>query len=259
MVTTDRVCGLEDVMQPDPTILIERLGLAAPLIGFYDAPEPAPFEPLVAPRQGAQPCIFAYYRQWLAGRTLHLTRDNRACGGAGYSFFGVQPRPRKEFIAFLVDEEGLRASHDLMGQVLDQRRCYEPQHPHLLIGPLCEEQYAYLKSVTFYVNPDQLAALILGAYYHSAPGDPPPVTAPFGSGCSELLPLFDDLNVAQAAIGATDLAMRHFLEPDQLAFTVTVPMFVRLCALDERSFLYKPFWQTLVRARAQSRSGQWSG
>ncbi len=31
---------------------------------------------------------------------------------------------------------------------------------------------------------------------------------------------------------------------------MTKPMFEQLCALDERSFLYKPFWKNLREARA---------
>jgi len=89
---------------------------------------------------------------------------------------------------------------------------------------------------------------MLGAQYNSAPDDPPPVVAPFGSGCMELLP-FKDRNIPQASIGATDIAMRQHLPPDILAFTVTKPMFKQLCELDERSFLYKPFLQNLRKAR----------
>jgi hypothetical protein len=65
----------------------------------------------------------------------------------------------------------------------------------------------------------------------------------------ELLPLFEDLTVPQAIIGATDIAMRRYLPPHILAFTVTKPMYERLCALDERSFLYKQFWGDLRKAR----------
>jgi hypothetical protein len=119
----------------------------------------------------------------------------------------------------------------------------------VLLGPLRVEGYPYLKSVTFLANPDQLSVLLLGAQYHSAPGDPPPVIAPFGSGCMELIPLFEDLDRPQAIIGATDIAMRHYLPPDLLAFTVTRPMFQRLCGLDERSFLHKPFLERLRKAR----------
>jgi hypothetical protein len=64
--------------------------------------------------------------------------------------------------------------------------------------------------------------------------------------------LFDDLGAAQAVTGATDIAMHQHLPPDVLAFTATKLMFERLCALDERSFLHKPFWQRLRKAREQS-------
>jgi len=90
--------------------------------------------------------------------------------------------------------------------------------------------------------------LMVGAQYHSSPDDPPPVIAPFGAGCMELLP-FKDLSIPQAAMGATDIAMRRHLPPDILAFSVTKPMFERLCSLDERSFLYKPFLKNLKKAR----------
>jgi hypothetical protein len=90
---------------------------------------------------------------------------------------------------------------------------------------------------------------MLGAQYNSSPGDPLPVVAPFGSGCMELVSLFEDLRIPQAIIGATDIAMRQFLPPHILAFTVTTPMFEQLCELDEKSFLYKPFWKNLRKAR----------
>ena len=71
-------------MQPDPTNLIERIGLTTPLIGFYDSPDPAPFAPLVKPGLGKGTCVFGFYRQWLKGKTLHITERNFGCGGAGH-------------------------------------------------------------------------------------------------------------------------------------------------------------------------------
>ena len=180
---------------------------------------------------------------------LHITQDHHGCGGAGHWLCGLEHRSRDEFVEFLVDDEGLKASHELMSQWLDDRKPYRQEHPHILIGPLREVGYEYLKSVTFWVNPDQLSLLMTGAQYHSAPSDPPPVLAPFGSGCMQLVTLFEDLNIPQAIIGTTDIAMRRFLPPDILAFTVTKPLFEQLCALDQRSFLYKPFWQRLRKAR----------
>jgi hypothetical protein len=234
---------------PDSTDLSKRVGLSAPLVGFYDAPDVRPFEPLVRPKPGRRACVFAFYRQWLDGKTLHITQDNFGCGGAGHWLCGLETRSRDGFVRFLVDDEGLKSSHELMNQWLDHYHGYEQEHPNILIGPLREDQYAYLRSITFWVNPDQLGALMLGAQYDSAPGDPPPVIAPFGSGCMQLVSLFADLSIPQAIIGATDIAMRRYLPPAVLAFTVTRPMFERLCALGKESFLHKPFWQDLTRAR----------
>lgn len=236
-------------MQPDPTNLLEISGLRIPLVGFYDAPDPTPFGPLVRPARGQRTCVFAFYENWLGGETLHITEDNCGCRGAAHWLFDVTTRSRQDFVRFLVDDEGLKSSHDLMDLWLDWHAPYRQEHANILIGPLRAGQYRYLKSVTFYVNPDQLSLLALGAQYHSAPDDPPPVVAPFGSGCMQLVSLFEDLSVPQALIGGTDIAMRQFLPPDVLAFTVTKPLFERLCALDERSFLHKPFWKRLRKAR----------
>lgn len=236
-------------MQPDPKPLLAKLGLRTPLIGFYDAPATTAFEPIIAPQPGNRVCIFSFYKQWLEGKTLQLTKENYGCGGAGRCLFGVLTRSRQDFVNFLVEDEGLKASAELMNQWIDATPPYQPEHEHIFIGPLKLSQYPYLRSVTFYVNPDQLSLLLIGAQYESSPTDPLPAIIPFGSGCMQLGPLFQDLKIPQAIVGATDIAMRQFLSPDVLAFTATRPMFERLCRLDQKSFLNKPFWQRLQRAR----------
>jgi hypothetical protein len=232
--------------QPSPKNLLERLDIRTPVIGFYDAPDPALFEPLVSPEGRA--CIFSFYRTWLEGKTLHLTKERYGCGGAGRWMWGLQTRSRKEFIDFLVGDEGLKATPALMERWIDAAIPYQAENPHLFLGPLREEGWPFIKTITFLVNPDQLSALAIGAQYHSAPDDPPPVIAPFGSGCSQLLP-FRDMDIAQASIGATDIAMRQYIPPDMLTFVVTKSMFSRLCELDDKSFLFKPFLKRLRQAR----------
>lgn len=233
-------------IQPYYSELIKRIDLTIPLIGFYDAPDPKPFMPLVKPEQ--RDCVFSFYKNWIEGDTLHITKEHYGCGGAGRWMCRIETRSKKEFIEFLVDEEGLKSSHELMEKWIDSSKPYQAAYSNILIGPLKEDQWEYVKSVTFFVNPDQLSALMIGAQYNSEPDDPPPVIAPFGSGCMELLP-FDDLNIPQAAIGATDIAMRQYLPPDILAFTITKPMFKQICELDEQSFLYKGFLQRLRKSR----------
>ena len=76
--------------QPDPTKLIKRIGLTAPLIGFYDAPDISPFEPLARPKSGKRACVFAFYKQWLKGQTLHITEHNAGCVGACHWLFNIE-------------------------------------------------------------------------------------------------------------------------------------------------------------------------
>ncbi len=236
-------------MQPDYAPIVERLSLTKPLVGYYDAPDPAPFEPLVLPK-GRQ-CVFKAYTDWMDGKTLHLTRERHGCG---YLMGEVEPRPRDEMIEFLCDEEGLRASHELMGLWLDALRHYEPRNDHVLVGPLRADQYDHLRTVTFFVNPDQLSVLCLGATYYSRPDDLPPLLCRFGAGCMQMLTLFDDLEAPQALIGTTDDAMRGELEPCTLGFTATRPMFELLCtwAHDPKSSLHSRWLDGLIGRRGGS-------
>lgn len=237
-----------------PALLIEKAGLTLPVIGLYDAPDTAAFEPLVRPAQGRWACVYMFLKSWLKGETLHLTKENFGCGGAGTYLFDVSTRLRQEMIDFLYGTEGLKASADVMAEWIDRSPHYKPSHPNILIGPLKDDQYEYLKTVTFLVNPDQLSFFITAAYYHQGRPTPPRVTAPFSSGCGQIGPLFEDLEQPHAMVGATDIAMRKYLPPEVLAFTVTRPMYELLCTLDDKSFLGKPFWRELQKARAEMQS-----
>jgi hypothetical protein len=232
---------------PDPSQLLERIGMKLPLLAFYDAPDPAPFDPVIQPAEGA--CIFSHYTSWLDGVTLELTKDSFGCRGAGRWLCGSQGFGGDRMIDFLVDTEGLKDSKELMEESMSQSRMYEQENPCLFIGPFRLEMYDYVKTLIFMANPDQLSILATGAQYHAHISDPAPVIAPFGSGCSQLVN-FPDLTAAQSLIGATDMAMRHHIPADILFFTVTKSMFERLCSLDDRSFLFKGFLKRLQDARS---------
>jgi hypothetical protein len=237
-------------VQPDPSTILTSLNIREPLIGLYDAPDPAPFAPLIEPADEEE-CVFASFGAWREGRTLHISAQKHGCGAP--HLLGLEDWSRAEAIEFLRGEEGLRASDELMGEWLDAAPGYKPHHEHVLIGPLRAGQYDYLRSATFYVNPDQLAVLVTGASYFSGPGDPP-VTAPFSSGCGQLAAAIGDLETPRAVIGATDQAMRQHLSADLLAFTATKPMFELLCrwAKDPRSSLHNNFLKRTLEARGGS-------
>jgi hypothetical protein len=232
-------------MQPNADKLLKTSGITTALIGFYDVPDTTPFEPFVDPEH----CLFSAYDNWQRGESVFVSKEHFKCPGAGYWLCGVESMSRDELAGFLADKEGLKSSIELMNRWLDNQKTYQQIHPYIVIGPLREDQYEYLRTVTFFVNPDQLSLLMIGAEYHNAGIDHHRVIAKFGSGCSQLAALFDDLDDPRAIIGATDIAMRPYLPPDVLAFTVTKPMFEHLCNLDENSFIHKPFWKKLRDVR----------
>jgi hypothetical protein len=237
------------VIQPDPSNLTGRLELDIPPIGFYDSPVTEPFEPLVEPGKKGHNCIFSFYKQWLEGKTLHLTKQKFGCGGAGHWICGIPGRTREGYLDFLVNTEGLKSSFEIMDKWLDAATPYRQEYENILIGPLKPDHYTYLKTITFIVNPDQLSALAIGTEYNRSPEDPPGISAPFGSGCSQLIGQFKDITIPSAIIGMTDIAARKYIPANLLAFTVTKPLFGQLCNLGESSFLYKAFWKELKQRR----------
>jgi len=56
-------------MKPDPTKLLEIAGIKNPLVGFYDVPDPKPFEPFAKPKR----CFFSCYENWLKGESICIT------------------------------------------------------------------------------------------------------------------------------------------------------------------------------------------
>jgi hypothetical protein len=140
-----------------------------------------------------------------------------------------------------------------MKQWLDNQKPYRIERGYVVIGPLRDEQYDFLKTITFFVNPDQLSLLLLGTEYQNAAVNINPAFTAFGSGCGQLAALFGnfDPDIPKAIVGATDIAMREHLPPDILALTVNKPMYRQLCELDEHSFLYKTFWKRLRKARGE--------
>lgn len=236
-------------MQPNTDNLLRIAGITTPLIGFYDVPDTKPFEPFAKPKH----CIFSCYENWLKGESVLVSEENFSCMGAGYWLCGVESWSRDKFVKFLAEKEGLKSSPALMNQWLDNQYPYKKEYQYIVIGPLKKEHYDYLRTVTFYVNPDQLSLLITACEYHNTSVNTHPVVASFGSGCGQLSALFDNLDITKAIIGATDIAMRQYLPPSILALTVTKPMFQQLCELDENSFLYKPFWKRLRKAREEAK------
>lgn len=229
-------------MQPDSSSLKKEIKLQYPEIGFYDAPEMPVFQPFVSTNK----CIFSCFSGWLKGETLHLTRDNFGCNTCGRVLTGYNGVSKNQLMDFQ-QRSGAKSVQEITNSLLGSRHVYHNEHENIYIGPLKEEAYQYLKTVTFFVDPDQLSSLMTIAYYDCQPGEPPPVMAPFGTACSHFVPAFKDLNVPQAVIGSTDSEMRRYIPTKVLSFTMTKPMYERLCRKRKDSFTIGRFFEKILR------------
>ena len=97
--------------------------------------------------------------------------------------------PRDNFAKGLNQREGFKSSDKLMCQWLENLKPYMIKNVHVVIGPLKEGYYNSLKTITFYVNPDQLSLLIHGAEYNNASINDNPIITAFGSGCGQMAAL----------------------------------------------------------------------
>lgn len=235
-----------------PDALIQAMDYQWPLIGLYDSPTTAGTK-LVKPPEFKRSCIFSFFEKWIRGYTLQLTINNYGCKGCGHWLWNQQSRDHADFVDFLANKEGLKDSPALIEAWITRAQPYQPQYRNLLLGPLINELDPYLKTVSFFVNADQLSILMIGAQYFAQAQDPKPVIAPFGAGCMQLLPLIPVDDRPHALIGATDMAMRKWIPKNLIAFTVNRPMYNNLCKLDpERSYLGKSFLRELKAARGGS-------
>lgn len=237
--------------------LIEKLRLGTPIIAVYDSEPGEIFEPTV--EATGRTCCFAYYKRWLAGETLVIKR-----GGGGFSdpdsgcmgaqtAFGLKHGYPPFMANFLTDGEGapmgegLKAGPELAREFLDRAVPPALKGDTVLIGPLRLEAWESVRSVTFLVDPDRLAALMtLAAYWTS---DPDVIYAPFSSGCGLMLRELEAVEGDRALIGCTDIAMRKYLPPDMLCFTVSSSRFERMVDFPDDAFLNKSWWNELMDLR----------
>ena len=226
-----------------------KLRLTTPLVGVYDATPSAAFAPLV--ETDGTSCCFSHYPQWLKGETLVLSRGGAGCQGA-YRALGLVKGYPPHMAHFLTDgvgapkAEGLKATPEIAQDFLDRARPLEVTSGYILIGPLRVEQWDALRSVTFFVDPDRLGAVMTLAGYWSADNV---VAAPFGPGCALMWRELVEDGRDRAVLGATDIAMRRHVPPNVLSLSVTPQRFEQMVSFPEDAFLNHAWWNDLMDSR----------
>jgi uncharacterized protein (DUF169 family) len=118
---------------------------------------------------------------------------------------------------------------------------------YVMFKPL--EQVAYQdkpKLIVFFVNPDQLSALVVLAEYNR--GTNQSITAPFGAACQSILFGYaeTDKDNPRGIIGFFDISQRKHVDRETLSFTVPYKMFKEMESNIEGSFLETHVWQKLL-------------
>ncbi|UCF04860.1 MAG: DUF169 domain-containing protein [bacterium] len=237
--------------------LKDKLQLDTPIIAVYDS-APGPDSGKLVEATG-RTCCFAYFKQWLDGKTVvfrrgkgNFSNPKNGCPG-GQIAFGLE-REYPPFMAhFLTDGkgapmgEGLKATPELAQKFLDRARPPELSGDTVLVGPLDVTLWTSVRSVTFLADPDRLSALMTLAAYWSS--DPELVVAPFSSGCGMLLRELESMDSDRVIIGCTDIAMRKYIPPDILSLTVTPKRFEQMCSFPDDAFLNRSWWNELLKSR----------
>jgi hypothetical protein len=119
------------------------------------------------------------------------------------------------------------------------------QEKYVIFMPLEMVKDEKPESIVFFVNPDQISALVVLANYGRAKNDN--VIAPWGAACQTVLFSYNEgeKENPRAILGYFDLAARKHVDKNILSFTVPYKMFLELEGNVEGSFLEMEEWQNL--------------
>jgi len=124
----------------------------------------------------------------------------------------------------------------------------KPDKHYLIVKPLEDfSSYEEPESVLFFVNADQLSALVFLSHF-DAPGSMDRVLAPFASSCMALvtLPLKLARNKEEKAVmGNFDIAARTRMPADLLSFAMPYAFLKKLAAILPESFVTTHNWGTI--------------
>ncbi len=132
--------------------------------------------------------------------------------------------------------------------LIDNIHPVKPSKQYLVIKPLedfSDEEEP--ESVLFFVNADQLSALVFLSHY-DAPGSNDRVLAPFASACMALvtLPLkMARKNEQKAVIGLFDISARTRMPNDLLSFALPYSFLKKLAVFLPESFVITHNWNTI--------------
>lgn len=220
-------------------------------------------------KEGRWGCVVSMLSAAAKGKTAVFDRKTFGCLGGGVGLgFGNQyvnfPAGIEYFLStgnkdFCSTDMGKNIVRNIPAIEHGERYCKSPEVAGKFVESLpitdIAEEYVVFKPlekvpegdtpkvVVFYVNPDQLSALVVLSNY--ARDNNQSVIAPFGAGCHTIgiIPFNEDNSEKpRAVIGMFDISARKQVDRDILSFTVPYKMFLEMESNVEGSFLQEHEW-----------------
>jgi uncharacterized protein (DUF169 family) len=209
--------------------------------------------------EGQWGCVAAMLTAAAKGRQAVFSRKSYGClgGGVGLGFGDLYPGFPGGFNDFLStgrgeghpSGEGYKKTPELAQTFVDGLPITDISAEYVIFKPLSAvEADETPRIVVFYVNPDQLSALVVLANYGRPGGDN--VIIPFAAGCqSAMLIPWHEASAARprAVVGMTDITARPRIDADLLSFSIPFAMFCEMEANIPGSFLEKSDWDKVAQ------------
>jgi uncharacterized protein (DUF169 family) len=199
--------------------------------------------------EGKWGCVIAMHTAAAKGKTAAFDRQRHGCpgGAVGLGFGGFKRPNMAEFLSS--GGPGTEGEHYWKSPTeakafMDALPVQDIPFDYVVFKPLSLlEDDERPELVNFYVNPDQLSALVVLAGYGRTTTDN--VVTRMGAGCHTicLIPLEESRkNPPRAVIGMFDITARPYVDADVLSFSVPFSMFEEMEAGVPGSFLECADW-----------------
>lgn len=216
-------------------------------------------------KEGSMGCVASMIVAASKGRTAFFDRDTSGCpgGGTGLGFgnkYGNFPidcllsTGNKEIAAqmggvagsMMAEGEGLYKGPELVRKWLETLPFTNVPTEYVVLKPFSEvTDQEEPKLIIFFVNGDQLSALVTMADYNR--GTNQSIIAPYGAACQSVLFGYAEAekDYPRAVIGFFDISQRQKVDRETMTITVPYKLFQEMEANVEGSFLQMHIWHKL--------------
>lgn len=211
-------------------------------------------------KEGKWGCVIAMLTAAAKGKITAFSRKTCGCGGGrvGLGFGGYFEGIHGGIEYFLStgrgegypEGEGYRKTPEIAKSFIEQLPVADIPYTYVVFKPLslADPEKETLQLIVFFVNADQLTALVVLANYDDP--DSSSVFIPQASGCQStcLIPFHESQQERpRAVVGLMDVSACPYVDPGILAFTVPYRMFLEMEANAPGSFFEKEAWSKVKK------------